>query len=97
VPYLVCYVAQEKQRGKAAQQGPGSGLNLGEEEDLEEFRLPMSHRPTENLDTEGLEQASVHTQLSASNVGFRLLQKMGWKTGTGLGKNQQGTALFVFF
>ncbi|XP_062184745.1 uncharacterized protein LOC133888489 isoform X2 [Phragmites australis] len=79
------------QRGKAVQEaeGGGGGLDL-EEDELEEFRLPMSHRPTENLDTEGLEQASVHTQLTASNVGFRLLQKMGWKTGKGLGKNEQG-------
>uniref|UniRef100_A0A453A6R1 G-patch domain-containing protein n=1 Tax=Aegilops tauschii subsp. strangulata TaxID=200361 RepID=A0A453A6R1_AEGTS len=48
------------------------------------------HRPVENLDTEGLEQASVDTRLAASNVGFRLLQKMGWKSGKGLGKNEQG-------
>ncbi|CAL5028974.1 unnamed protein product [Urochloa decumbens] len=83
---------ESKQRGKG--EGGGGGgfrhVDLDEDDDLEEFRLPMSHRPTENLDTEGLEQASVHTQLNASNVGFRLLQKMGWKTGKGLGKNEQG-------
>jgi hypothetical protein len=36
-----------------------------------------------------LEQATLDTQLSSSNVGFRLLQKMGWK-GKGLGKDEQG-------
>ncbi|KAF8641605.1 hypothetical protein HU200_067796 [Digitaria exilis] len=83
-------VQENKQRGKAEGGGGGHRADLDEGDDLEEFRLPMSHRPTENLDTEGLEQASVHTQLTASNVGFRLLQKMGWKTGKGLGKNEQG-------
>jgi hypothetical protein len=43
----------------------------------------------ENLDTSHLEQATLDTQLSSSNVGFRLLQKMGWK-GKGLGKDEQG-------
>lgn len=68
----------------------------------EEFRLPITHRPVENLNTEYLEQASVETSLSSSNVGFRLLQKMGWK-GKGLGKNEQGVSrsffslLFVYF
>ncbi|GAB2277320.1 hypothetical protein Dimus_012028 [Dionaea muscipula] len=56
---------------------------------FEDFRLPINHRPTENVDLENVEQASLDTQLSSSNVGFRLLQKMGWK-GKGLGKDEQG-------
>uniref|UniRef100_A0A1J3IBB2 G patch domain-containing protein 8 n=1 Tax=Noccaea caerulescens TaxID=107243 RepID=A0A1J3IBB2_NOCCA len=59
------------------------------EELAEEFRLPITHRVTENVDLEDVEQASLETMISSSNVGFRLLQKMGWK-GKGLGKQEQG-------
>lgn len=59
-------------------------------EDLvEDFRLPINHKPTENVDLDNVEQASLDTKLTASNIGFRLLQKMGWK-GKGLGKDEQG-------
>ncbi|KAF8038594.1 hypothetical protein BT93_B1199 [Corymbia citriodora subsp. variegata] len=55
----------------------------------EEFRLPINHRPTENVDLDDVEQASLDTHLTSSNVGFRLLQKMGW-SGKGLGRDEQG-------
>ncbi|RXH82101.1 hypothetical protein DVH24_036442 [Malus domestica] len=55
----------------------------------DEFRLPINQRPTENVDLENVEQASLDTHIASSNVGFRLLQKMGWK-GKGLGKDEQG-------
>ncbi|KAJ6359554.1 hypothetical protein OIU77_003712 [Salix suchowensis] len=62
------------------------------EDFTEDFRLPKNHRPTENVDLDNVEQASLDTKLTASNVGFRLLQKMGWK-GKGLGKDEQGMPL----
>ncbi|XVF05884.1 hypothetical protein REPUB_Repub06bG0000500 [Reevesia pubescens] len=59
-------------------------------EDLaEDFRLPINHKPTENVDLDNVEQATLDTRLNSSNVGFRLLQKMGWK-GKGLGRDEQG-------
>ncbi|KNA03810.1 hypothetical protein SOVF_205570 isoform B [Spinacia oleracea] len=66
------------------------------EEDLfggdfgKEFRLPINHRPTENVNLDNVEQASEDRQMSSSNIGFKLLQKMGWR-GKGLGKDEQGT------
>lgn len=61
----------------------------------DEFRLPINQRPTENVDLENVEQASLDTHIASSNVGFRLLQKMGWK-GKGLGKDEQGSLLVKY-
>lgn len=36
------------------------------------------------------EIASIHTPIGEENVGFKLLQKMGWKEGAGLGRNEDG-------
>ncbi|KAK7820440.1 g patch domain-containing protein 8 [Quercus suber] len=67
----------------------GKGLGKDEQDLADDFRLPINHRPTENVDLDNVEQASLDTQLTSSNIGFRLLQKMGWK-GKGLGKDEQG-------
>ncbi|KAK2976327.1 hypothetical protein RJ640_008781 [Escallonia rubra] len=76
---------RDKQQQKVEEQTGDSVI-----EDLaEDFRLPINHRPTENVDLDNVEQASLDTHLTSSNIGFRLLQKMGWK-GKGLGKDEQG-------
>jgi len=56
----------------------------------EPFSLPLHQKPTENLDTENVDIASIDTPLSNTNIGFKLLVKMGWKENTGLGKNAEG-------
>ncbi|KAI4364635.1 hypothetical protein MLD38_020699 [Melastoma candidum] len=67
-----------------------AGEDTRDDEELYgDFRLPISHRPTENVDLGNVEQASLDTMLTSSNIGFRLLQKMGW-SGKGLGKDEQG-------
>lgn len=78
-------------RNSSAQDaGPDEGEKDAVDDDFrEDFRLPINHRPTENVDLDDVEQASLDTHLSSSNIGFRLLQKMGW-SGKGLGKDEQG-------
>lgn len=43
-----------------------------------------------DLDTDSFETINVHTPIAANNVGHRMLMKMGWKLGTGLGPQGQG-------
>lgn len=39
-----------------------------------------------------VEKASVHKEISEENIGHKMLAKMGWKSGEGLGKKHQGIA-----
>ncbi|KAI4378089.1 hypothetical protein MLD38_015623 [Melastoma candidum] len=67
-----------------------AGEDILDDEDLDgDFSLPIGHRPTENVDLDNVEQASLDTMLTSSSIGSRLLQKMGW-SGKGLGKVEQG-------
>lgn len=52
-------------------------------------RMPIDHRIEDSLEDDGLQMASVHTAIPESNVGFQMLQRMGWK-GSGLGSNEDG-------
>uniref|UniRef100_A0A803KN72 G-patch domain-containing protein n=1 Tax=Chenopodium quinoa TaxID=63459 RepID=A0A803KN72_CHEQI len=76
-------------RAKALSRGWSTSLDLYGDDFREDFRLPINHRPTENVDLDNVEQASEDRKMSSSNIGFKLLQKMGWK-GKGLGKDEQG-------
>jgi hypothetical protein len=72
-----------------------ASLFLSTQQDLDfdddrEFSLPINHVPSNNLNTEDLQQASMDTPIASSNIGYKLLKKMGWKDQTGLGRNGSG-------
>ena len=58
-------------------------------------------RKKEGIDTSHIEAgpsaASAQRAINETNLGFKLLKSMGWKEGTGLGKDGTGIKEPVFF
>lgn len=61
-------------------------------DDEDEFSLPRNAEITGYIDYDKTHRVSMETHIPASNVGYRLLQKMGWREGQGLGSTGQGMA-----
>ena len=62
---------------------------LSEDDDFN----PWLHRGLGVDEDDGAEQpvcASVDQAIPSSNIGFKLLQKMGWTQGKGLGRKEDG-------
>jgi hypothetical protein len=57
-----------------------------------DFYMPMGHAD-DSVDTDDLVQASTESAIPASNRGYALLQRLGWKEGKGLGRNEDGGSL----
>mmetsp|Transcript_7870 Transcript_7870/g.20250 ORF Transcript_7870/g.20250 Transcript_7870/m.20250 type:complete len:356 (+) Transcript_7870:217-1284(+) len=56
----------------------------------EDFRLPINSAPQQTLNTDGITIASYDTPIPETNPGYRMLLKMGWSSGRGLGRELQG-------
>lgn len=59
----------------------------------DEFSLPRNAEITGYIDYDKTYQVSMETHIPETNVGYRLLQKMGWRQGQGLGSTGQGKIL----
>ncbi|XP_024993564.1 SURP and G-patch domain-containing protein 1-like protein [Cynara cardunculus var. scolymus] len=76
----------------ASLQGPGKrGHHMGDyipQEELEKFMASCNDVAAQKAAKEAAERA----RIQADNVGHRLLSKMGWKEGEGLGSSRSGIA-----
>ena len=59
-------------------------------DDDDEFSLPRNAEITGYIDYDKTHHVSMETHIPESNIGYRLLQKMGWRQGQGLGSIGQG-------
>lgn len=76
-------------------QNSASRANMARDAQMDDtdgdFRL--SHgAPEETFDGSETEQSSMDKPIDSSNIGYRLLLRMGWKPGCGAGKHEQGRA-----
>lgn len=62
--------------------------------DKDHLDEPIEHgrfqQPTGYLDTHAVEQSSMDKHLSENNIGYKLMLKMGWSKGKGLGRDGEG-------
>lgn len=66
-----------------------------DDDNEESFTLPRNYQPTGYVRIEESSQASMDVHIPDTNMGYRLLLRMGWKEGSGLGSELQG--IFFFF
>lgn len=63
------------------------------------FSLPVTTTPPTmlaRLPAAAAQVATIDTAIPASNVGYKLLQRLGWRPGGGLGREQQGALWFYY-
>ena len=58
------------------------------------YWMPRGHAD-DFVDTAEMEQASLEAAIPTSNRGYALLQRLGWKEGKGLGRNEDGVSRFA--
>ena len=65
-------------------------------DDYDEDYLP-SFKQNEQINYNVYERSSMDCPISSSNIGYKLLQKMGWTEGKGLGPELEGIINYLFF